>query len=314
MKLQQLEVQPGEKKSGYLKVEGNAYELPVTVICGEKPGKTVLITAGIHNAEYVGIQAAVELQQELTPEEVAGTVVIVPLVNVSGFAHRTMSLIWEDQKNLNREFPGSVGGTIACQFCYTIERDLFSAADCYIDLHCGDGYEALKNYAYYVGPVDPAVRETAYQMARRVQVDYLVESQGTSGGAYNYASSLGIPSVLLERGCQGKWSRDEVDLDKADVRRMLAYLGALEGDSEPLLSEQRVFTKAVYEDAPLTGFWYPVYQPGEAFEADAVLGEIRDVFGQVLHTCRAKAAGVILYETASLNVLKDGPMVAYGLL
>ena len=31
--------------------------------------------------------------------------IIVPLVNVSGFEHRTMSLVYEDGKNLNRVFP-----------------------------------------------------------------------------------------------------------------------------------------------------------------------------------------------------------------
>ena len=49
------EIQPGEKKTGFLKAGDSGYELPVTVICGGE-GKTVLVTAGIHNAEYVGIQ------------------------------------------------------------------------------------------------------------------------------------------------------------------------------------------------------------------------------------------------------------------
>lgn len=61
-----LEVKPGEVKQGWLAVEGCCYELPMTVICGGT-GKVTLITGGVHNAEYVGIQAAVELAQELKP-------------------------------------------------------------------------------------------------------------------------------------------------------------------------------------------------------------------------------------------------------
>ena len=34
-------------------------------LSGEKPGKTALITAGIHAGEYVGIQSAVELGRDL---------------------------------------------------------------------------------------------------------------------------------------------------------------------------------------------------------------------------------------------------------
>lgn len=32
--------------------------MPVTTIVGQKPGPAVLITAGIHGAEYVGIETA----------------------------------------------------------------------------------------------------------------------------------------------------------------------------------------------------------------------------------------------------------------
>ncbi len=44
----------------------------VTLICGEKEGETVLISGGVHNAEYVGIQAAMQLADELDPKKIAG--------------------------------------------------------------------------------------------------------------------------------------------------------------------------------------------------------------------------------------------------
>ena len=308
------DVPAGGKKSGFLKVAGCGHELPVTVIRGREGGKTALVTAGVHSAEYVGIQAAMELAAELAPEDVHGTVVIAPLINVSGFTRRTMSMVYEDNKNLNREFPGAACGTVAEQICHTVATKLIARADYYIDLHSGDGYEDLHPYAYYVGPVDPAVREQALQMARRVRVPYLVESQGTTGGAYNYANAIGVPAVLIERGGLGVWSRAEVDLDKGDVRRILAYLGVLEGPPEEPLEEQTVFKDAVYENAPEHGCWYPALRPGDRFEKGDVLGEIRDYFGKSLYTCVAKADGRILFQTVSLTVLKGGPMVAYGVL
>lgn len=313
MKIGTITANPGEKASGFLRVEGCGYELPVTVICGGE-GPVVLITAGIHNAEYVGIQAAIELAGELTPEVVRGTVVIAPLINVSGFAHRTMSMVYEDNKNLNREFPGAAGGTTAQQICHTVATQLIQKADYYIDLHSGDGYEALHPYAYYVGPVAKDVREQAFQMARRVKAGYLVESQCTTGGAYNYANVIGIPAVLIERGGQGIWCREDVDLDKADVRSILAYLHVLpeEAPAEEPEEEKIVFKDVIYETAPAGGCWYPAFQPGGRFQKGDVLGEIRDYFGQTIHTCRAQANGMLLYQVSSLTILQDGPMVAYG--
>lgn len=312
MRIGTLEAVSGEKVSGVLKVEGCDYELPVTVLSGGE-GETVLITAGIHSAEYVGIQAAIELAGEILPEQVKGTIVFAPLINVSGFARRTMSMVYEDNKNLNREFPGAAGGTTADQICHTVSEELIAKADYYIDLHSGDGYEELFPYAYYVGPAAPQVREKSFQMARRVNARCLVESSCTTGGAYNYASASGIPSVLIEGGGMGAWSRQEVDLDKEDVLRILTYLGFLKDRTEEAEPEEKIlFREVVYEQAPAAGCWYPFLHPGDSFRKGETLGQIRDYFGRTIHTCRARKDGMMLYQTASLTILKNGPMVAYG--
>ena len=65
LRVADLEAKPGEKVSGYVHVIGAEFGIPVTLICGEKEGGTVLISGGVHNAEYVGIQAAMQLADEL---------------------------------------------------------------------------------------------------------------------------------------------------------------------------------------------------------------------------------------------------------
>ena len=64
-----FKVKPGERVSGFLSLGEGEFQLPVTILNGEEPGKTVLITAGIHAEEYVGIQAAVELADRLKDGE-----------------------------------------------------------------------------------------------------------------------------------------------------------------------------------------------------------------------------------------------------
>ena len=99
------ELTPGKTVKDHIHVEGTELHVPHVLLCGEQPGPTILISAGIHNAEYVGIQAAIELSNELKVSELRGSVVIVPLANRSGFENRTMSMVFEDGKNLNRVFP-----------------------------------------------------------------------------------------------------------------------------------------------------------------------------------------------------------------
>ena len=71
----------------------------------------MLITAGVHAGEYVGIQAAIELAQKLKIEKVTGTVIIIKALNRPAFEARKGSMGLTDGKNLNREFPGNPDGT-----------------------------------------------------------------------------------------------------------------------------------------------------------------------------------------------------------
>ena len=141
LRVADLEAKPGEKVSGFVHIIGAEFGIPVTLICGEKEGETVLISGGVHNAEYVGIQAAMQLADELDPKKIAGNIIVIRLMNRTGFEHRTMSLTYEDGKNLNRVFPGNPNGTLSDRIAYTVVTEFFPKADYYVDLHCGDGFE-----------------------------------------------------------------------------------------------------------------------------------------------------------------------------
>lgn len=306
-------LEPGAKRTGFVPV-GGGVELPVTLICGSKPGPSVLISAGVHNAEYVGIQAAVELAQELDPAQLRGSVALLPLMNPSGYTHRTMSLVYEDEKNLNRVFPGAKDGTMADQIAYTVTEIFLKKADAYIDLHSGDGYEELTPYVYCQGAAEREVAERSRAMAEWTDVPYLVPSQSTTGGAYNHAGSIGVPGILLERGGLGLWSRAEVEADKKDVRNILRFLGVLDGKPEPRRHRPLALNRVIYDVSRYDGCWHPCKQAGDAVQKGEVLGEVRDYFGNLLQVCVAQLDGVLLYQTKSLSILKDGPMVAYGAL
>ena len=60
-----IKAEPGERCSGFLELAEGRFKLPVTILNGEKPGKTVLIMSGVNAGEYVGIQAAIELSEKL---------------------------------------------------------------------------------------------------------------------------------------------------------------------------------------------------------------------------------------------------------
>ena len=80
-----LTAREGEKVQGMVEIPGGSIQLPVTLVNGVRPGKTLLITSGVHGGEYVGIQAAIETAASLQPEEVQGQVILVHPANPNAF-------------------------------------------------------------------------------------------------------------------------------------------------------------------------------------------------------------------------------------
>lgn len=307
-----FQVETGEKKSGYILIGNGEFELPITVLNGKKSGKTVLITAGIHGAEYVGIQSSIELAEHLKIEKIVGTIVIIKVVNRQAFEMRSGSEGFEDGVNLNRIFPGKETGSQMERLAYAIEKELFPCADFYIDLHSGDSYEQLTPYIYYAGIAETDVVEISRKMAEQADVPYMVRSGVAKGGCYNYAACLGIPSVLIERGQMGGWTKEEVHSTRRDVRNILCCLGVYLGQKDYRNCYPLEVTDVSYQAATKMGMWYPYKKPGEMIRQGEVLGVVKDYEGRVLEVSRAEYDGVILYQTGSLQVKEGGPMIAYG--
>lgn len=310
--LNNISVEPGKVWTGYLELGQGEFRLPAAVLHGTRPGKTILITAGVHGGEYVGIQAAIELSQKLKIQKVAGTIIIVKALNVPAFEHRNGSMGLTDGKNLNREFPGNPTGTEMERLAWAVSHELQPAADYYIDLHSGDDYEQLTPYVYYAGMADEETVSQSRRMAEQVDVPYMVRSNVASGGSYNYAASQGIPSILIERGGMGAWTSEEVRSTRRDVRNILCHLGIYQGKKDYRTYYPLEVTDICYQDASRDGLWYPFKKPGDMIREGEILGEVRDYEGGLLELSVAEYDGVILYQTGTLQVLGDGPMIAYG--
>ena len=303
--LKNVTVQPGQKWHGELELANGEIRLPATVLHGHGTGKTMLITAGVHAGEYVGIQAAIELAQKLKIEKVTGTVIIIKALNRPAFEARKGSMGLTDGKNLNREFPGNPDGTEMERLAWAVSQELQPVADYYIDLHSGDDYEKLTPYVYYAGAAAEEVVSFSRQMAEQVDVPYMVKSNVASGGSYNYAASQGIPSILIERGGMGDWTYE-------DVRNILRHLGIYQGLKDFRTYYPLDVADIRYQDAEENGLWYPFKKVGDMIQEGDILGEVRDYEGNVKEISVAEFDGVLLYQCGTLQVLGNGPMVTYG--
>src|SRR5437016_10582809 len=132
---------PGQKSTGYLEVPAGvdpATNIPVVVINGAKPGKILALVSGAHGTEYTSIIAIEKLINALDPAQVAGIVILVPLVNIASFEQKVPHVNPTDNKSMNRFYPGKADGTQTERASFLITKQIIDRCDFLIDYHGGD--------------------------------------------------------------------------------------------------------------------------------------------------------------------------------
>jgi len=309
-KVGNMEVQQGKKIQGFLNVANSEVKMPVTLINGAKPGKTVVITGGIHGGEYPGIETAIRIAKQLDPMEIAGKVAIVHPVNVPAFESKMQYYGPEDGKNLNRMFPGKLLGTLTERIAYTITTELHNQADFYIDLHGGDIHEDLIPFVIYPTQVDEEVERIAKEASSLLGIEYVIGSV-SKNGTFGSAAVLGVPGFLAEIGGRGLWCEEEVEKYMKGVVNVLKYLNVLPGVVEDL-GEVKLLPKMNVVSSNQTGCWYPSIKPGDTVYNNQKVGEMRDYFGNALEEYYSPVDGVVLFVASSLAISKEDPLVAIG--
>lgn len=305
-----FQVDPGTKVQGYLPVKDSEVQIPFTIINGSEDGKQAVFTSGIHSGEYPGIECLVELAQEIDPAQVKGSIVLVHPCNPTGFAAQISYFVPEDGKNLGRAFPGDAAGTLSERIGDAITQAFFAVpCDMNVDCHGGDLHERLSTFVFAPKNGTPEARATALAVTDFMNCKYVVM---TGTGLTNYLVERGIPSIVLERGDRGLWSRAEVEDYKRDLYNVLRYFHILDGAVNYHGPKPYVFERCDMAYAPVSGCWYRSVELEEHVQAGQKLGEIRDFHGNVLHTLYADYDGVVHSYWAALSIRKGQLMVGYG--
>src|SRR6476660_9558155 len=76
--------QRGQKVYGVLKVPAGSdagYDIPVVVIHGARPGPVLAVASGAHGSEYASIIAVEMLIDAVKADDMAGTLILLPIIN-----------------------------------------------------------------------------------------------------------------------------------------------------------------------------------------------------------------------------------------
>jgi predicted deacylase len=271
---------------------------------GAGDGPNVSLIGGIHGCEYSSIAAVTRVMRELDEGELSGSITAVPVVSMQSFRARSPFVVPADGKNLNRTFPGDPDGSYTDVLAHDIFSRLIEPADALLDLHGGDLVEALEPFALYAD-------EPSRQIALAFGLPYVVRStDALAGMTATAAAQAGVAAVIAEAGGIGQLEEAAVTLLADGARSALRHLGALPGEPDPPRS--REVGDFVWLRCRQAGFWVSAVRTGDEVAEGALLGEVRDLYGDVLEEVRAPAPGVLLFLTTSAAVADDGLLLGLG--
>lgn len=206
-----------------------AIQIPLTVIKGGD-GPTALFTGANHGDEYEGPLALVEMAQTLQPEDLSGTLILIPFMNYPAFlaGRRTSPL---DGGNMNRAFPGAPDGGPTAKIADYFTRTLLPMADLVLDFHSGG--RTLDFVPFAASHVlDDKEQEARCRAARDAfNAPYSLEMREIDAlGMYDDAAErMGKTFMTTELGGGGTARPETTTIARKGARNLLIHAGMLDG-------------------------------------------------------------------------------------
>jgi predicted deacylase len=264
--------------------------------------------------------AAQRLLTAIDPEKLSGTVILVRIAHLPAFQSRSIYINPYDRKNLNRVFPGREDGTQSERIAAVISREVIARCDMHIDMHGGDGTEALFPF---VGVYGGKLASKQFAMSKKIglafrlplNVLYRMDSQETvdRGRSCNrQAVAAGKPTVLVEMGEKGQRDDRFVDGITNGVLNVLRTLEMLPGQPQSPLPRSTWLQGERSVVSEHTGIFYPIVKPGDKVNAGMPVARVTDYAGKLLREYSAPIEGIVMHMSFSPPVNEGETIVTIG--
>lgn len=273
--------------------------IAVRVLNGAREGPTIFISGAIHGDEIIGTAIIQRLAQTSNPQELAGTVLLIPVSNIFGFLNRTRYL--PDRRDLNRSFPGAASGSLASQFAHVFLTQVIERCTLGIDIHSA----AVHRYnlpQLRMAEGNPRLLELAMAFAPPV----IMESPLRPGSLRALAAERGVDMLLMETGEALRFDPLSIEIGAGGVIRVLAHLGMVDADDG--LSQVHVPARANrshWVRSPRGGVADFIKCSGDPVREGDVLARVSGLLGEDALEVFSPVDGIIIGH-ATLPVVHQG--------
>lgn len=307
----------GERAYGVLVVPAGSDSgttIQVAVINGAKPGRVVAFVSGAHGTEYTSIVALTKLIERIDPKRLAGTAIVVPLLNVASFEQMVPHINPVDKKGMNASYPGNPAGTQTERALAMVAEQVVKPADVIVDLHGGDLDEDLRPYSYWMrsgnGAQDSASRalDMAFGLDMVIVNDVDVTNPARTRSLSGYALMLGKTTFVAEAGRSGLVTASETGML---VNGSLNVLAALKMIDRKVSALPRItwvgHDQRVRADAG--GMFFAGVARGSRVRKGDTVGYITDYVGRKTSDVLSPQAGVVSFIRGVPSLAKGSTIV-----
>lgn len=297
------------RESFYLEIAesytGINIRLPFMVWKGRCEGPTVCATAAVHGDEINGTGTLRELISAPPFELEAGTLVILPVVNIQGF-ERT-SRYMPDRRDLNRYFPGNKTGSMTSRLAGMLFDEILRHCDYGIDLHTASVRRT--NFPHVRADMS---NTKCKKIAEAFGTEIVIDSSGPEGSLRKEATDAGCSTIVLEAGEVWKVETAYVDTAMRGISNVLKVLDMIKGDAL-IPHHQIVCKKTSWLRAQSGGFLQFHCSPGDTLEKGQNISTNTGVLGNEIGTIEAPCHGIVIGMSTMPAVSPGDPVVHLAL-
>lgn len=312
-------VMPGEMKRGVIQagadMAGRPYAMPIIVVRGVEEGPCVWINGATHGDEPEGAFSIFLALKQIDPQQLRGTVVAVPAMNVNAFtAGMRGDPLDTFSYDMNRIYPGKADGYPTERIAHAHWLAMKETCDLQIAVHSGGEHSYLAHMIF--ASDNPVSLELAAAMGP--QWPLVFRSPVGGGNPSSMMGSLGKGGITVELGGNCRTLTRDFHVVAADLAasylNVLRHYKMIEGAASYALAWQQGFQIALL--APATGIF--VGNPDLPFETliphGAPLGIIYNLYGDVLAELTAPRDGVVFGLRSRPSVIEGQWCCFFGVI
>jgi predicted deacylase len=284
------EVLPGARArlewSASQSFSGSEVVSPVIVAHGLRPGPVLCLTAGIHGDELNGVEIVRRIAHGIDPQQLSGTLIGVPIVNLFGFSRGSRYL--PDRRDLNRFFPGTRVGSIASRIAHSFFESVVSHCDALVDFHTGS-FDRSNLPQVRADLANPEVLAFAGKFGDTP----VLHSAGAKGMLRSAASRAGIPAVTFESGAPSMLQIPEIEASVRSMESLLYELG-MTADVPASTEPQAIFYDSQWVRADSGGILISHVELGDRVTVGQSMGAVVDPINNIERVISSPVNGRVI--------------------